>query len=287
MGVGALCLAFSCLHLSVAAEESKPQEAIKAAAKSLEEQWLDAVEGGEGSKAVELAGKIVGDSPEIVLDAWYVELFARGGVKAGYLSAPFNESDFPRWREALFFKKKAAELVDGRLPLAIGRLMTGLTVQIKPGEDDPSRPPWPRAVWETGRGMCDRMSWTFCELGYQAGFETAVVYLIDAETGSSPHTICEIRSEGEGRWLVDPLKRKLFAGIAAAQAAGSEELRMKLWPEEEHFRKCLENAHIMIPAYPQDYCPRNQKLAAKLATALGDRCPRFGEDPRKRIARFK
>ena len=267
-------------------------EAPKPAVKTLEAQWLDAVERGEARAALGLAEKIVGDSAkDCLIDMWYLQLLKMGGIGGEYLTASFNELDFKLWSDALFFKKKANELLAGKRRRAapIENLFQGLVEKVKPGEDDISKPPWPRHVWDSGRGMCDRMSWTLCELAYQAGFETAVIYLIDPETGSSPHTVCEVRDGVGGRWLADPLKGKILSGVSAGELAGSAVLKKELWSGagEEQRWKCIENAHVMIPAYPQDFRPLNQKLYAKLSKELGNGCPRFGADPRKRIGLFK
>jgi len=50
---------------------------------------------------------------------------------------------------------------------------------------------WPYTIWQSKKGKCDQQSWVLCELAYQLGYETQIVYLRDPNTLISPHTICE------------------------------------------------------------------------------------------------
>ena len=221
-----VAIAFAVFHLNVASAAAGAGPGKS----SLEEQWYAAVESGDSAKAIECAKEIVGDLSILPVDAWYAELFKRGGINPDYMAAPFGALDFQRWSEALFFKKKVEEACKvGRHRLySVERLASKLFEQLNPGADGAALP-WPQAVWNSGKGLCDRMSWTLCELAYQAGNETAVVYLIDPATGQSPHTICEIRDANGARWLSDPLRKKASQwrlGGGCRQQGGSAKIAL-------------------------------------------------------------
>jgi hypothetical protein len=142
------------------------------------------------------------------------------------------------------------------------------------------------AVWETGRGLCDRQAWVLCELAYQRGFDTQIIYLRNPATGASPHAICELRKAGRS-WIADPFQGKLLPGTSLGQLAASPKLRAALWPERPDWQAALARAECWLPAFPHDYCPRNQWLAAAVGKALGAAAPRFGEPPAGRQRRWR
>ena len=74
-------------------------------------------------------------------------------------------------------------------------LFNTVTKNIEPKEKKKGLIPWPTGIWRRKYGVCDRQSWLLAEILYQAGFETQIVYLINKETGESPHTICEIKKK--------------------------------------------------------------------------------------------
>jgi len=69
------------------------------------------------------------------------------------------------------------------------------------------------------------------------------------------------------------------AGVAADPA-----LAQGLWPRNRRFQHAVTAAKLWVPSYPQDYARRNQLLHERLSRCLGPACPRFGEDPIRRMA---
>jgi len=86
-------------------------------------------------------------------------------------------------------------------------------------------------------------------------------------------------------YLADPYARILLPKSINATLADEATLN-GLWPDHPDWRGALRNGIAWTPAYPQDYCPRNQYLQHRLEAVLGDRCPRFGVDPLERMQTY-
>ena len=284
----------SCLPDVVTGATTKPEPNRQKPAKAMRcpaRRWLKAVADGDAQKALELAKKIAGDVANAELkapNAKYATIFEKDGVPASYIDAPLNTLDFKLWRYAWMLKKvlddndvNALKGDDAKLR----KVMKLVSAKIARKEDPKGPLPWPAAVWARRYGLCDRMAWLYAEFAYQLGFETRIVYLMNSK-GVSPHTICEIRSENGEAWTADPYSGILLTNVSLPKLANDEALKRKIWPKRPDWRKALKNTVCWIPAMPQDYRKVNQKLSDLLAPALGDACPRFGEDPDARLARF-
>lgn len=252
----------------------------------LEERWLAAVAHDDADTALVLAPRIAAGAPLPELPAEHVELAEREGLRKSFLRAPFNVWDYRLWQDAWFFHDLARRLAEGE-PDEVVALFRAVAERVEKRAGDAADIPWPREVWERGRGLCDRQAWLLAELAWQRGFETQVVYLRDPERDmESPHTVCEIR-RGKEVWFADPFHGALRPGKSVEAVAMDAELPKKIWPDHPRFWRSMQACVLWTPAYAQDYCPRNQRLARRLRAVLKDRCPRFGEPPAARLARYK
>ena len=187
-----------------------------------------------------------------------------------------------------FFRKLARHVTEGRQD-EVRALYEAVRARVD-GNEPAGGPPvahWPYYTWQSGHGLCDRQAWVLCELAWQLGYECEVVYLTDPETGKSPHTICEIRRAPDRVWLADPYLGFLLPNVTAEMLADNADLMEQVWPDKPELHKAMQHCVRLTPAYPQSYCPRDQRLARRLCDALGDRAPRFGEDPVERLQRYE
>jgi len=248
-------------------------------------RWQEAVSQGQGQKALELAHEICKDIPSPPINKNVADLFLNNGIKPEFINAPFNWLDFQYWRHAAFFKKLAQETVDCSNETNIIPKLFSLMQQIEKGVAPKGSILWPYTIWRSKKGKCDQQSWLFCELAYQLGYETQIVYLRDPETLISPHTICELRKNTHV-WVADPYLNKLISDKSVADIADSANLSKAIWPNRKNCRDAVKKSAYWLPSYPQDYCPRNRVLRSKLEKILGDNCPRFGESPVQRRKRY-
>jgi hypothetical protein len=239
------------------------------------EEWISSVLYGDMNKSIASAASLLRDHSDFPIPRKYLRLAERAGINKSFFSSSFNFWDYHLWRSAHFFKN---------LPDTsnIKKIFSMVRMRIKSREANHPRAPWPYWIWKRGYGVCDRQSWVFCEIAYQLGWETQIIYLRNPETGISPHTICEIRREGQA-WLADPLHgiliNKSFVNVLDS--------RIDLWPEYPSLGNALSSCISWTPSFPQEYCSRNQRLHHVLKRRLGDRCPRFGVPPEDRLACYK
>lgn len=262
---------------------------------SPEEYWLYALRTVKVKQALKVAEVINSGKQKISsVNKKYEEIARKEGIASGFFNEPFNSLDFKLWYDAWFLKNLLKEfgvfdLKDNKSKLK--RIFEKVTERIQPIEKEKGLIPWPTGIWVRQFGLCDRQSWLFAELAYQAGFETQVVYLVNPENGQSPHTICEVLIEDDKgkvtRSVADPLNKILLEGKSVAELAADKELMKKIWPGREEWWKSLPNSIFWTPSYPQDFCVKNQLLYEKLYKKLGFACPRFGEDPEQRMLRYK
>lgn len=301
---------FLCLCAFVVINNSAyTQDAIKKVGKSSEEQWLEAVSKAKKKLAIKLASEIIDiEKLKETSDPQYVSLAEKEKIGKNFLKAPFNQWDFKLWYDAWFFKQIAEQGItvvnkqggkDKNRTLI--RLFFRIVVErIKPKEKEKALIPWPSGIWIRKFGVCDRQSWLLAELAYQAGFETQIIYLMIPSTGISPHTICEIRKteilSGDTQkqtiiksevWTVDPFSQVLLTEKSVADIAGNDKLLRQIWPQKNIWQKAVKHSHFWTPSYPQDYCARNIELYKKLKAKLGNKCPKFGEDPKMRLIKYK
>ena len=254
------------------------------------EEWLAALRAGDAKQAVALANRMVNTAalPATPADPKYPELFRNVRADERFLTGKFTHWDYQVWRDAFFFQQLVRPLVENQDdPMAV--LFAALTAKVAPVENGKMKPAWPRRVWERGWGICDRMAWAMGEMAYQAGFEYQIVYLMNKEQTTSCHTIVELRDAKGGVWVADPYAGKLLARTSVDRLAQNEAVRVAFWPkaEQANYHEQICCCAFFTPAMPQDYCRRNQELYRKLAAALGERCPRFGADPRERLLEYR
>ena len=250
-------------------------------------QWREAVENRQAEVAIDLASQICGGFSPPLIPREIAQLCQSNGVNPEFLNAAFNYWDLQCWYHALFFKRSAREIAaesdanGGPIP----KLFSVVSERIEPVEAPKGNILWPYTIWHLKKGVCDRKAWVLCELAYQLGYETQIVYLRHPQTLVSPHTICELR-KGEEVWVADPYFGKLLPGKSVAYLATDPNLANDTWPDKKDLREAVKKSAYWLPAYPQDYCPRNQILQDKVKAVLGDDCPRFGEPPVGRLKRY-
>ena len=247
------------------------------------EQWLSSVTGNDLDTAISLARKLVPETVPGSIPQQHLKLAEHEGIKGPFFTAPFNFWDFELWRYACFFHHISRDITNDD-PNNIKALFQTVVKKVKPDEKGFKDIPWPYVIWQRGYGVCDRQAWVFCELAYQMGWETQVVYLWDNTTKTSPHTIAEIR-KGQDVYFVDVYRQVLFKR-PLAEVADDDALLRKIWKLETLWRG-IKTPLFWTPSYPQDYCPRNQKLHAVLKESLKNRCPRFGAPPNKRLSAYR
>jgi len=254
--------------------------------------WLAAVESGDCSTALEVANFLIGCKTNLkhdkAKDEGYSQIFSENDISPKFLSAPFNKWDFELWKQAMFFDDLAKKTLvnvssdDRKIELLLNLVLK----KIKKREAPKPVVYTPYVVWQQGYGLCDKLTWVFCELAYQAGFSTQLIYLVDKpETLSSIHVFCELRKNGKV-WIVDPLAEKILNGVSLLGMMKTLDISMKLWPGRIDCQQNLKNSVMLTNSFPQDYCIRNQVLQQKLHTLIDGKCPLFGEDPIERQQRY-
>ena len=251
----------------------------------LAEQWLGAVGRNDMMTALKIANAICEGAPPGRPGRAALKLAKSEGIDEAFLEAPFNAWDFQLWRSAHFFKRLATAKTKGD-PKDIRSLYDAVVARIDPNEKSSPHAAWPVRIWQRGHGVCDRQVWVLCELAYQAGWETQVVYLQDPKTNVSPHTVGELVRDGSV-CIVDPFFRKMLPDTSIEQLADDADLLNATWPGRADVREAIHGCRFWTPSFPQDYCPRNQRLQRRLAILLKDRCPRFGVEPAERLNLYR
>jgi hypothetical protein len=244
--------------------------------------WLEAVEHGDAARALLLAESLAPRETWGPIAPGDRQLFSSEGVAPEFLTAGFSRWDALAWSHALFFAR-LARTTAGEAGEPFLSLFQAVTERLAPRDPDTREPLWPFRIWQARRGLCDRQAWVLCELAHQLGLEGRIVYLRDPVTLVSPHTVAQVR-QGDRVWVADPLSRVFLADVSAAQLAAEPERARAMWPGRPEWRAAVRASQLWLPAYPQDYCPRNQALQARLRRALGPLCPRFGQDPHARLS---
>ena len=253
---------------------------------SLAHRWYNAVLNGKFKVSIELAEKLVPkDKIQLDIDPEYIELCASNGLSPQFLTKPFNPLDFQYWHHAVFFKQLAEEIVEGEGEV-IPALFAAVTNKLEPVDPPVENILWPYRIWQLCKGACDRQAWVLCELSYQCGYDTQIVYLRNPKTLRSPHTICELRKNNEV-WLADPFSRILLSDTSIEDIMKDPKLRQATWPDRPDWQLAITAPHFFTPSYPQDYCNRNQLLFRTLQARLSNGCPRFGEIPNQRLYSYK
>jgi hypothetical protein len=251
----------------------------------LAEQWLTAVAEDNKPTALARAQELCNSIKLPMPDPAYVALAEHEGLPGEFLSGPFNAWDYQRWKYS-YFLNRLSETLSAQQPDDVRALFATVCERISPAEKAGTfaQPPWPYRIWKVGVGVCDRQAWLLCELAYQRGWETQVIYLMDPQINDSPHTVCELRKGGQV-WLADPFKRVLLERTSIDDVVENPELIRKTWANEQ-LERAFQWCILWTPSYPQSYCPRNQVLYSILKACLKDRCPRFGEDPKRRMETY-
>jgi hypothetical protein len=249
-------------------------------------QWQEAILKGQIQTALKSADNMCGDIPTPPINSKTSDLFLQNGIRPEFINAGFNQWDFQYWVHAAFFKKLAQGIADRveNEDAVINSLFSAMQ-QIEKGQAPKGYVLWPYTIWRSKKGKCDQQAWALCELTYQLGYETQIVYLRDPETLISPHTICELRKNAKA-WVGDPYFNKLIPGTSVADLADNQKLLKAIWPTRKNCQEAIKKSAYWLPSYPQDYCPRNQVLNSKLKQLLGDNCPRFGESPIHRLKKY-
>jgi hypothetical protein len=254
--------------------------------KVLSEKWLSAIETNRMDTAISIARHLVPITSETNVPERHIKIAQREGIKATFFKSPFNFWDFQLWRHSYFFRQ-LSEKITNNDPNNIEALFDAVRKRIESNEGKSQRAPWPYWIWQRGFGVCDRQAWVLCELAYQQGWETQIVYLRDPKTKVSPHTICELRRSGTEVWFADPHANILFKNTSISAVVSNNKILYSMWDKHPELREAVKDSVFWTPSYPQDYCPRNQELQKVLKQHLGDRCPKFGVPPGERLESYK
>ncbi len=245
--------------------------------------WLDAVKQNDSKTAIRIAKRIVAtqqSSEAPNSNPQYQQMALDLGVgKAFITSNKFSEWDFRVWHDALIMKRVGISDANQK-PLDLPNLFKQVVDKIKNSDNDLAD--FPVNIWNRGHGYCDRQVWTLCEIAYQQGWETTVIYLRDCEKLISPHTICELR-RGNEVWVADPYSKVILKDHSILSISNNPDLLEKIWPNNQNWQNAIKCFIAWIPAYPQDYSPRNQILYKYLKNRLGNKMPRFAVDPSIRL----
>lgn len=252
----------------------------------LSERWLAAVAARDTTQAIELADQIAGSTEDVVVAAEAIELASAAGLNTTFFAMPFNELDYDLWAHAYFFKALGRRVIGERTDTARA-LFEAAAAGMAPATEEADTLCWPREAFRRGRGTGVQRAWVLCELAYQQGFEVQLVELRDATGERVPHALCELRLDSDIVFLADP-EHGVFIPRETYETLLEDQLRAaQAYHQHDFMRRVLARGRLMTPALPQDYCPRNQRLGAALRHALGDRCPRFGEDPLRRVVTYR
>ena len=205
-----------------------------------------------------------------------LEYSRKNGIKPEFVNLPFNKWDYLYWRQSIFYKRLAENLTEGtknKIPFLVAEIHQSINRK-QPGKEII---PWPENIWRGKCGMCDQQAWLLCELAYQLGYETQIIYIFDATSGKSIHTLCEIRNHNQ-IWTADPFSGRLLP-VAFSRIAQNPDLASSLWPERKDWQQAMQKAVLWTPAYPQDFCLRNRILFRELKSKSGDNCPRLRAIP--------
>lgn len=198
----------------------------------------------------------------------YIILFKQEGFHPDFLTTNEHGTDHWLYRDARFFHELAQTTPD------VPSMFDLVRQRIASHEGKQLEARFPYNIWQRGYGVCDRQSWVLCEIAYQKGYETQIVYLMNPETGESPHTICELRRKNEV-WFADPLGGVLL-GQSVESVVEDDSLLRKFWSEKPEWLEGIKHCRFWIPSYPQDYCARIKYQKE----------PRLGEDPFLRGERY-
>lgn len=249
-------------------------------------EWKAAIADEDSERAIDLAKELVGE-PSAQPSDEALALCKRENIDPSYLTLDFNKYDYQYWRDAFFFQQKAREFTQdiNTDDDMVRTLLVKVADHINDREPEEQYILWPYTIWQIQQGVCDRSAWVLCELAYQLGFDTMIIYLRDPGSNVSPHTVSELRKDGNV-WLVDPYMNTMVEDKGVAQVAEDWLSKSRLWQNETRFHDAIENSIGWLPAYPQAYRPHNQELAGIVQAALGDEAPRFGERPTIRLQRY-
>lgn len=254
--------------------------------------WLDALRASEPEQALRLANGLVSShdaSTVSPVPPSFIAMARRNGIEPVFFSLPLNDFDAQGWMRARFFQTRAADILTQAPPQTpkVRALFDAVTARLAPRDPaGEAGPLWPERIWRAKAGLCDRQAWVLCELAYQAGCETQIVYLRQPETLVSPHTICEIH-DGTRFWIADPFSRQLLRDTTLSDLIRNPGRVQRLWPDRADWWPAVAEAVYWVPAMPCDYRPRNQALHRVLSARLNAACPRFGDPPDKRLQRYR
>ena len=251
----------------------------------LSKQWLSAVSQRNPYASFTIANRLLPETKSQPSQQ-HLALAEKEGIRPSFFTAPFNFWDFQLWEHAVFFQKLMHQVTGGK-PENVKAMFAAVRENISADEKDYPAPAWPFVIWHSGFGVCDRQAWVLCEIAYQAGWETQIVYLRDPVAKASPHTICELRKKNGEVWFADPLHDILLQNKSVAEVVDDRSILNGLWNFSPTLRTALTDSLFLTPSYPQDYRPRNQELFRILKSTLKGECPRFGEAPQDRMAKYR
>lgn len=212
---------------------------------------------------------------------YYKNLFEQESVSFNVVSRKdFNDVDAFFWLQAQLMKRIAVDIKQtSQAENLISHIFAQVKKRVQPSGDGKDIGAYPFHIWQRGFGVCDRQAWVFCEISYQLGANTSVIYLIDPLKEQALHTICEVEYEGR-HYIVDTLYNVFLPDTTLTDL--SDEIVKKNWSDRPELFGTFKKAVRQIPAMPTDYSDRNQRLSAYLGGAV-----KFGEPPQNRYHFWK
>ncbi|PLX20056.1 MAG: hypothetical protein C0601_00255 [Candidatus Muiribacterium halophilum] len=242
-------------------------------------KWKQAVINKNKIEAIKYAELVIKDKKLELPEKVYFNHFIRNGISEKYLFLKdFNGYDFDYWHSALTFNNIAKEISEKVDPKELVEYVKNKVIQKK---NKKSRFLWPENILKDGEGLCDRSVWVLCELAFQKGYNTRVIYLYKPGSDSSFHTICELTKENRS-FVVDTVNDRYVESVFEDLNNNKEKLN-SLWPKSQIYHHCIDGAVSFVPVFPQAYLPKNKLLHETLLHVLKDECPVFGISPLERL----
>lgn len=242
--------------------------------RTLADEWLQAVEKGNQRKAAYAASMLIVPDEPLPLPAVDAQKFSRqAGLLPLLMSPAFSKIDYLRWRDAWMLKHVALLLTKTSFPV---EEILHFVLGVKPA---PAGAGTLAGLLENGCPDIYARARLFCGLAEQAGFDSGIVLLTDAQ-GAPAYILIAVAKEPQ-HWIVDMTGRRIYkdSDINSFMPPGD-------WPDElknAFFRQKL----MLQPSEFQDFRPANRILGNKLRMLVPDgNIPVFGRDPKLLLAEF-
>ena len=246
--------------------------------------WIKAIENNNSSQAIILAKKLIPDDNPEFPKTDYISLMLQIKMSTLFLTSPFNEFDFMRWKDAMGIKTIVDSVIMDNDQSNIEILFKHMQKKVKlrttkeknyiPGVSLLD-------IWNRKVASTQELCRLFAAFARQAGYDAQIVTLFNQDKKIT-HLFCEIRKNSKS-YVVDPRFGFIEANASANQYADKKSSMPKIWPEK--VQNSINIRVYKLPAEPQDFKLFNQQLNKKLLS-LGVSCAKFGNDPQTQIDEY-